>query len=180
MLIWRCYIHHKKAQVWVETIIYTLIGLTIMGLLLAIAKPKIENMKDNALIEQAIESLGKINLKIYEVIDAPGNRRTFDLKIGKGKFIIDGKKDMLDWGIESSFEYSETGTTILTGVINLTTQGKEPWLINLRIPYENYDIRFDNVSIIKTFEKSSNVYSFSVENLGQVEGKTILNFKEIN
>jgi len=36
----------KRAQVWVETVIYTLIGLSIMGVVLAVAIPKINETKD--------------------------------------------------------------------------------------------------------------------------------------
>ena len=58
---------NKKGQVWVETVIYTLIGLAVIGLLLAVAKPKIDQMKDRALIDQAVEAMEAINSKIYEV-----------------------------------------------------------------------------------------------------------------
>ena len=43
-----------KAQVWVETAVYTIIGLAIIGIILAIANPSIQRYKDNAVIEQTI------------------------------------------------------------------------------------------------------------------------------
>ena len=92
------FIRNKNAQVWVETVIYTLIGLTIIGILLVATLPRIEEMKDQSLIEQSIQSLGKINEQIYDALKAPGNRRVIQqLSIGKGSFFIDGEKDKLHW-----------------------------------------------------------------------------------
>ncbi len=34
----------KRAQIWIETMIYTLIAFIMLGLVLAYAKPKIEAM----------------------------------------------------------------------------------------------------------------------------------------
>ncbi len=77
----------KRGQVWVETVIYTLIGIAIIGIVLAVAKPKIEAKKDQVFIEQAIASLGVLDEKLYEVQTATGNRRVVDLKIGKGSLL---------------------------------------------------------------------------------------------
>ena len=43
-----------KSQVWVETAIYTLIGLTIITIIMSIALPQIEKMKEKAIITAAI------------------------------------------------------------------------------------------------------------------------------
>ena len=42
----------KRAQVWVETVIYTLIGLVIMGLLIGVTTPKIKEMNDKIILGQ--------------------------------------------------------------------------------------------------------------------------------
>ena len=36
----------KKAQVWIETVIYTLIALALIGTVLAFVKPKIQEIQD--------------------------------------------------------------------------------------------------------------------------------------
>ena len=63
----------KRGQIWVETVIYTLIGLTIIGLLLAVSKPQIDKQKDKALIEQKIFygllAFKKINILTKENVD---------------------------------------------------------------------------------------------------------------
>ena len=39
---------NKGGQVWVETVVYTLIGLVLISLVLAFATPAIQKQKDNA------------------------------------------------------------------------------------------------------------------------------------
>ena len=41
----------KIGQVWIETVLYTIVGLAIIGIVLGFAMPKINQAKDNALIE---------------------------------------------------------------------------------------------------------------------------------
>jgi hypothetical protein len=169
----------KKAQVWVETVIYTLIGLSILGILLAASMPKIQEMQDESLIEQAMDSMTTINSKIYETSATKGIRSRFDLKIGKGTFIIDGENDELYWVIESEFQYSEENMPITAGIINVTTIKDDPWLVELEIPY-NFDIRFDNQNIKKEYTEASTAYRFTIENEGAgISSKIILNFGEI-
>ena len=45
----------RKGQIWIETVIYTLIGLALIGLVLAILTPKIKEFGDRQIIEQTIE-----------------------------------------------------------------------------------------------------------------------------
>ena len=105
----------KLSQIWVETVTYTLIGLAIIGILLAATKPKIDKLKDKMIIEQTIDSMNKIDSKIYEVQRAPGNKRVLNVKISKGRFIIDAAEDKLKWVLKSKYQYSEEGTPISLG-----------------------------------------------------------------
>ena len=45
-------INSKHGQVWVETVIYTLIAFALIGTVLTFVKPKIEEMQDSAIISQ--------------------------------------------------------------------------------------------------------------------------------
>ena len=45
-----------KAQIWIETVIYTLIAFVILGAVLGFAKPKIEELQDKSIIEQSLKS----------------------------------------------------------------------------------------------------------------------------
>ena len=44
-----------KGQVWIETVVYTLIAFAILGAILGFAKPKIEQLQDKSIIEQSIK-----------------------------------------------------------------------------------------------------------------------------
>ncbi len=175
---------NSHAQVWVETVIYTLIGLAVIGILLAVAKPKIDSMKDKLVIDQSIDALNKINEKIYEVQRSAGNRRVIDLKVAKGKFVIDydseNPDDMLYWEIESKNEYSEPGVDVPNGKMIIKTIEANPWKVTIQIKYA-VDIRFNNQTIgRKELEQSPTPYSLSIENIGtSSEGNLIININEI-
>ena len=170
----------NSGQVWVETVIYTLIGLTVIGILLAVATPKINSIKDKMLIEQSIQVLDQINDKIYEVQRAPGNRRVVDLKISKGKFVIDAANDKLYLVVESNYKYSEPDTPVSLGKINVLTTVASPWLVKIEAEY-SVDITFNSDSSIETkeFEKAPSPYTLYIENLGQgTDGRIAVDIRE--
>jgi len=169
----------KKGQVWIETVIYTLIGLAVIGILLAVAMPKINSMKDKIAIEKSIESLDLINDKINAVRNAPGNRREISLDISKGKFIIDSENDKLIWEIPSSYKYSEPGVEVVNGNLKILTTESNPWTIRIWTDY-NVDITFDNTDTMNTkeFEKASTSYTFYIENMGLVDNKVVVDLRE--
>ncbi|MBM3247766.1 hypothetical protein FJZ17_04490, partial [Candidatus Pacearchaeota archaeon] len=78
----------KRGQIWIETVIYTLIGLTIIGILLSIVTPKINQMNDKSLIIQSINSLNKIDEQISSTMVAAGNSRQIKKAFKKGEYII--------------------------------------------------------------------------------------------
>ena len=45
---------NKRGQVWVETVIYTLIALVMIGLVLSFVQPKIMELQDKATLQQSI------------------------------------------------------------------------------------------------------------------------------
>ena len=55
---------NKKGQVWIETVLYTLIGISLIGLVLAFVTPKINEAKDRAVVEQTINSLSTFDEKM--------------------------------------------------------------------------------------------------------------------
>lgn len=157
----------RKAQVWVETVIYTLIGLAVIGLMLAVAKPKIDEMKDKLAIEQSIESLNKVDAVIRD-IGVPGNRRQIDLKVGKGRFIIDNEEDIIYWIMDSKYKYSEPGIDVPLGDMDVLTSNGSPWTVRLLVNYSGiYDLQFNSqVEGEKEFVQAPSPYPLFVENLG--------------
>ncbi len=156
----------KKGQVWVETVIYTLIGLTIIGLVLAVAIPKINSKKDEVMINQAIQALDSIDNKIYEVQRALANRRTVDLDIGKGRLIIDLDNDSISWVLDSKFKYSEPGIWVPRGKMNILTEETDPWTVTLKLDY-GVDLRFDQMTVgTKELDAAPTSYKLMIENIG--------------
>lgn len=166
---------NRRGQVWVETVIYTLIGLTVIGLLLAVSKPQIDKQKDKALVEQAINGLGIIDEKVYDVLSGTGNKRRIELKLGKGVITIDAQNDKLIWELDSTYQYSEFDVPVSAGKIDVTTTAGSPYTIILEIEYP-MDIRYDNGELSKQIGQASTPHIITVENLGTQNGKTVINF----
>ena len=172
-------VQKKRGQVWVETVIYTLVGLAIIGILLGTTKPKIDEIKDKSLIEQSIEGLNLINEKIFEVTRGVGSKQLLGLEISKGSLYIDGLEDKIYWIMDTNYLYSEPGEEITAGNLKIyTTEKGNAWEITLEIDYKGiFDLKFDGENKLKIFEKSSADYRISLENLGS--SVTIINFEEI-
>jgi type II secretory pathway pseudopilin PulG len=168
----------KRAQIWVETVIYTLIGLAIIGLVMAAALPKINQKKDEIVIDQSIEALGHIDDKIYEVQRAEGNRRVVDLEIRKGALVVDMEHNTISWTIDSSFEYSEEGLPVPLGRLNVTTNTGNPWEVELIIGY-SMDIRYNGEnSGEKQLDPAPTPYKLVIENGGKDGGNIIIDLSD--
>src|SRR3990167_8627253 len=100
----------KKGQVWVETVIYTLIGISFIGVVLAFVTPKIQEYQDKAIIEQTIDSFNILDKKINEVLSAPLNTRIVEFQLKKGKIYFDPIREEVYFVLDNSRAlYSENG-----------------------------------------------------------------------
>jgi len=170
----------KKGQIWVETVIYTLIGLGIIGIMLAVIQPKISAQKDKLIIEQTIEIMKN---EIDTRMDiSPGNVRQLDLKLSKGNLFIDGENDKIYWILEESkYKFSEVGDEIELGRVKVKTEGEEPWKITLKLDYLGLDLKYDGKDFIKEIEATASLYIITFENLGISESgpKQIINIRVV-
>jgi hypothetical protein len=167
----------KLAQVWIETVIYTLIAFVLIGLVLSYARPKIEELQDNAILQQSTEMMKQIDL-IIQSMSGAGNQRTPEISIKKGELKIDALNDKMIFELESRSIYSEPGKNISDGsVIVMTEKRTKDNLITLTRDYSsNYDFRFEGRNEIKTITKASNPYIMYILNEGEsVSGKVIMN-----
>lgn len=158
----------KHAQIWVETVLYTLIALVMIGLVLAFVKPKIMELQDQAIIDQSIAMMKDIDSTIL-TIGGPGNKRVIELGIKKGSLIIDGADDKVLFEIESSYTYSELGTWIDYGEgINIITEKRgEDNLVTIFKDYGGEkDITYNKQNILKTITKAPTPYKLSISNEG--------------
>ena len=168
---------NKRGQVWVETVIYTLIAFTMIGLVLTYAKPEIEKIQDKAIIEQSISMVKEINLIILDIKRVAGNQRLIELGIKKGVLKIDGKNDKIIFEIESRYEYSEPGEDIneTTGIIARTEKKGKFSTVTLTKDYSReHNITYQGEDKLKTISKSSTPYKLFISNEGgnKFEGET--------
>jgi hypothetical protein len=168
---------NKKGQIWVETVIYTLIAFVMIGLVLAYAKPKIEELQDKSIIEQSIGMMKDIDSTIL-TIGCAGNQRAIELGIKKGVLKIDGVNDLIIFEIESKHTYSEPGIDIIDGnlIIHTEKMGKFN-IVNLTRDYsEGYDIKYQGRDELKLISKSSIPYRMFISNKGG-ENKIVIDVR---
>ena len=161
-----------KAQVWIETVVYTLIAFAILGAILGFAKPKIEQLQDKSIIEQSIGMLEDIDATIEEIQAVSGNKREIELSLKKGSLNIDAPNNQIIFEIESQYTYSEPGITIQKGSIKINNEkiGKIN-KINAIINYAGkYDLTLNDEDKPELLAKSSAPYKLFISNEGKQEG----------
>lgn len=173
---------NRRGQIWVETIIYTLIAFALIGLVLAFVKPKIEEIQDKGIIDQSISVLVDIDL-IIKTLGDPGNQRVINLGISKGIFNIDGENNKLFFEIESRYIYSEPGRNVTIGNIIVLTEKKGKINdVTLTRNYEGeYDITYDDKNELKEIGKTSTSYTILIANKGEnALNETLINIEVLN
>ncbi len=158
----------KRGQVWIETVVYTLIAFVILGAVLSFAKPKIEELQDKSVIEQSIKMLEKIDGVIGEIEAVSGNKREIELGIKKGSFTIDAENDLIIFNIESRYTYSEPGLEYQKGdIVIYNEQIGENNKISATMNYTGkYDIKWNNEDKLELLSKSSTEYRVFISNKG--------------
>ncbi len=168
----------KKGQVWIETVIYTLIAFVLIGLVLSFARPKIEEIQDNTILQQSTEMLKYIDSIILSM-GVTGNQRVVELQIKEGELNIDGETDKIIFSLESKGLYSEPGKNISDGSVTVLTEQKTGFnLVTLTTDYSrNYNLRYNGNDEFKILSKASTSYKLLISNEGKdSNGKTLLNF----
>ncbi len=164
----------KKADIWVSTVIYMLIGLSIISALLFAAKPKIEEARDRFVINYMINTFNSLDGFIREINEVPGMARYFDIKISKGEFKVIPENDTIEWKISTNFKFSEIGQELKVGNVNLISLEKmgrietKIWL-NYVEPI-NITTQPNNEGQNLTLTPSPNIYRIYIQNLGAPAG----------
>ncbi len=169
----------KRGQVWVETMVYTLVAFVLIATVLFFVKPKVEEMQDQALIEQSLKVMKYFDSTILELTQGvSGNKREIEIGIKKGTLKIDGINNKIIFEMESKYEYSEPGKTFVESSLNILTDkvGDEN-KITISKQYSNYNLTFNNADESKLISASSTPYTIFVSNKG--DSPIVINF-EIN
>ena len=158
----------KKGQVWVETAIYTLIGLTIIAIILSVATPQIEKAKERAIISQTEDALIFFNNEIQKVEQAAGSVKIVSFKITKGKLDLDPKNNRTVYTLEGTkLEFSEEGQAIKIGdlIFNTSKTGRR-FDVSLQLDHLGLDITFNGEEKLKTLHAAATPYQIRIENVG--------------
>ena len=171
----------KRGQVWVETVIYTLIGLVIIAILLATALPQIEKAGDRNVIKQTLTAFSDIDSKITQVEQTPGNLGVVELRIAKGKLDINSINNTLVYTLEDTpLKLSELDQKIEEGGIILETKkyGSNFKIILTKDYSDSLNMTYNGQKNIKTFQAGTTPYKIQIENIGDnsIGGKTHLDF----
>jgi|SRR3989344_2664366 len=161
----------KKGQILIESVIYVLISLTLIGIVLFVIKPKIDSSSEKVIIEQSINSLKNFDDKIEEMIDnGEGNViNANDFSLKKGELTINGESDEITLVLkELSKPYSELGANIKYGNVDLASKAENKrYSVYLSLNYSNnVNLTLNDLDIKKTFNPSSVPYRFSISNEG--------------
>jgi hypothetical protein len=168
-----------KGQVWIETVIYLLIAFIMIGMVLAFVKPKIEDIKDRAILEQSVEVMGDIDDTIT-TIGAPGNKRLVEIGLKEGTLTINGVNNTLFFKMDSMHLFTEPGVKVQIGtVVAETTKKTRDNLVVLESNYtESYNFTYNNNLETKILTKAAIPHKVVITNKGtDSQGRTIINFE---
>ena len=172
----------KKAQVWIETVIYTLIGITIMTVLLAIVIPKIRETQDQALIEDSLGIMNNIDSQIAELVfRGTGNSRVLPITVRKGDITFDGANDKITFLIETEYKYSEPGIDVEIGKVRVRTEEKpgEIYDVTLTLNYaDSINLTWNNQNIEQSFGKAPTPYRIIFTNVGKKDDLLQVDIKQ--
>lgn len=168
---------NKKGQVWIETVTYTLVAFILIGLVLAFAKPKIEELQDKAVIEQSMNVLKEMDKVVNEIYEnGAGNKRKLEVGLKKGDIKINSTGDSITFIFEGRYIYSEPGQPYKEGSLDiLTTELGTNYEVTIKRQFENINIKYFDEEETKTITASSTPYMIFIENKG---GSTpVINFE---
>jgi len=173
----------KLGQVWIETVVYTLIGLVLIGMVLAFALPVVEVKKDERVFLSTVDALNTIDNKITEIYNlGPSNKRNVPIAIGKGQLVIEsnndlsGGNDRLVFVIEDSAyaasEYERSVEIEIDGTnlkVKTVEKGDKNYEITIvrEYPSARYNLTYDMKDILHTLNSASGAYNLEVVNRGR-------------
>ena len=167
---------NKKGQVWVETVIYTLIALVMIGLVLAFIQPKIAELQDKSTLQQSIAMLNDIDNVISNLAqNGPGNVRKVEINLKAGSLMVDSSNDLLIFSMEGShYQFSEPDKKVNFGnVVVYTHTINDLSTVNMTLNYtQSYNITYEGKNANKTITQASTPYDILISNLGKAPDQT--------
>lgn len=159
--------NNKNAQVWIETVTYTLIGLAIIGAMMAVLIPRVNQMTDRAVITQTIDALNVLNDQFAEVAVYSGSQRNIEFMLKKGELLINPVDETISFTLKNTnLLYSQVGELIERGDIFILTKEitSKKYDITLMLNYSNYNLTYYDKDNEKIFTSASTPYRFLIQN----------------
>lgn len=168
----------KRGQVWVETVTYTLVAFVLIGLILSFAKPKIEELQDQTIIQQSIQMLKDIDEVVREVGEqGVGNKRKLEVDLRKGTLEINSTEDKLIFKMTGKFMYSQPGQEYYEGNLKvLTEESGRDYSITMEKKYETLNLTYTGKDQYKKISAGTNPYIIYISNEDGGAGE-IINFE---
>ncbi len=164
---------YHRSQVWIETVVYTLIGLAIIGLIMGFATPKIKQLIDQSVIDQSVSMLTELDSKISIVNSGIGNSRKVSIRIKKGELLFDCINDTIVFTLRGTgYKASELGRLISDGIIERLTQqpenGSKIYDVSLTLKYAGgLNLTYAGKDFNQLLTKAPTNYNLLIENNGQ-------------
>lgn len=160
---------NKRGQVWVETVIYTLIALVIIGLVLSFIQPKIQEVQDKSVLQQSISMLNNIDNVISSIAQAgPGNKREVQIGLTQGSLMIDGINGKIIFSMNSHYQFSEPRQNVMYGNILVYTEPVGSInRVNMTLNYnQTYNLTYEGENKAIVITQSSTPYKLFISNNG--------------
>ena len=175
---------NKLGQIWIETALYLLIGISLIGIFLAFATPKIQEQKDKVFFESSLESMRDLDNAILELRrTGVGNQKKVDFLIRQGQLRIEadnsaeGDDDALVLIVdESKYAASEVGSPTSVDVpgTNLevfTQKHGDGYRIEISRYFDEdvFDLTYGSSGedILREFNYAPTPYTFILKNMGR-------------
>jgi type II secretory pathway pseudopilin PulG len=169
-----------RGQIWVETVLYTLLGLGLMGLVLAFALPKITAAQERAIVEQSIQSMDALYGALETVqTRGVGNVKVVSFSLQAGSVLIDGVQDTLVLTLpEQKSIYSQPGSPLTHGPITILTEERAGmYQVRLTVTLPDTNLTVNGKDIQKTLNAVSTTHRITVSAVGTQPEKTIVSLE---
>lgn len=147
--------------------LYTVVTLAILGGVLALALPKMQQGQERALIGQQVAALKSIDATVHDVFAlSPGNTKIYRLSLERGTFVVDGMANTISMTIpDVGIQYSDVGVPIQDGDVSIetTVAGKKRYLVTARTSYDALGINITTRDRDRRLELSAAPTPYALE-----------------
>jgi len=175
---------NKKGDVWVSTVIYIAISITVLTIILLAALPLIDKLKDRNITVQTKNILMQIDKNVREVVSSgPGAKRVLSpVVIDAGILDFDRQNSVINWTLNTKDMFAEPGIlkqegSIFTIVYQRTVGGAKvegEYIVSHYLDYrENptIQIEFAQNSLRPPF---TGRFTMTIKNIGPIQSGVVL------